>query len=99
MSQHIPLNLNDTQRAHLTRLLRSGNAPARTQTKARLLLMTDRSEGQPLTDEYSAQTLDISRATIIRVRRRFAQEGADAALYDKARPAKRPRSPAKSKCT
>ena len=91
MSQHITLNINATQRAHLTSLLRSGNAPARTQTKARLLLLTDRSEGQQQTDEHIAQTLGISRATIIRVRRRFAQEGADDALYDKARPGKTPK--------
>ena len=93
MSQHITLHLTAAQRAHLTRLLRCGNAPARTQTKARLLLMTDRSAGQQLQGEHIAQMPGISRATIIRVRRRFAQEEADAALYDKARPGKMPKLP------
>jgi hypothetical protein len=86
MSKHILLQLSDEQRKHLERLTRTGNAPARVQTRARILLLTDRSQGQIRTDQQVADALGCSRTTVVVTRRLYVQEGAQAALYDKARP-------------
>ena len=46
MSQHLTVSLTEQQRQHLTNLTRKGNAPARVQTRARILLLADRSQGE-----------------------------------------------------
>lgn len=89
MSKHRILSLSDEQRAHLENLIRSGNAPARVQTRARILLHTDRSQGQERADLEVAQAVRVSPATVVRTRKAFldeGDEGMDAALYDKPRP-------------
>lgn len=91
MSTHVTVSLTDDQRAHLETLTRSGTGLARVQTKARILLLTDRSQGHQRTDAEIAAALDTSRPTIIRIRRRFVQDGLDAALYDKPRPGAAPK--------
>ncbi len=64
---------------------------ARTQTKARILLLTDRNQPQPRADAEIAAALQVSKPTIVRTRRRFVLEGMDAALYDKPRPGATPK--------
>jgi hypothetical protein len=91
MSKHITLHLTTDQRTQLESLLRSGNAPARTQTKARILLLTDRSQGTQRTDAQIADVLSVCKPTIIRTRRRCVLEGLEAALYDRERPGKAPK--------
>ena len=86
MSKHIVLHLTEEQRLQLERLTRTGSAQARTQTRARVLLLTDRSQGQCRTDRQVADALGCSRTTVIVTRRLYVREGAAAALYDKARP-------------
>ena len=46
MSQHLTVSLTEQQRQHLTNRTRKGNAPARVQTRARILLLADRSQGE-----------------------------------------------------
>lgn len=91
MSKHVNVYLTPTQRADLEALTRSGSCLARTQTKARILLLTDRNQAQPRVDADIAMLLHVSRPTIIRTRRRFVLEGMDAALYDKPRPGAQPK--------
>lgn len=91
MSKHITISLTADQRAHLEALTRSGTCLARTQTKARILLLTDRSQGQHRTDAELATTLGVSLPTIIRTRRRCVIVGLDAALYDNPRPGAQPK--------
>jgi transposase len=86
MSKHRTLSLSDEQREHLDNLIRSGNAPARVQTRARILLHTDRSQGDQRPDHEVAQAVRVSPATVVRTRKAFLDEGLDAALYDKPRP-------------
>jgi len=86
MSKHRSLALNDEQRQHLDSLLRSGNAPARVQTRARILLHTDRSQGQTRTDQEVAEATRVSSATVLRTRQTCLDEGLEAALFDKPRP-------------
>lgn len=91
MNKHTVISLTPEQRSHLENLIRSGSAPARTQTKARLLLMTDRSLGERRKDADIAESLMINAATVGRTRRRFIDEGMEAALYDKPRPGRVPK--------
>ncbi len=80
------ISLSSDERKHLENLIRAGSAPARTQTRARILLMTDTSLGKHKADVEIAEALMISVATIIRTRNRFLDGGMDVALYDKPRP-------------
>jgi hypothetical protein len=91
MSKHRTLFLTDDQRQHLDNLTRSGNAPARVQTRARILLHSDRSQGDKRLDNEVAQALRVNPATVVRTRKAFLDEGIDAALYDKPRPGATPK--------
>ncbi|HZP83648.1 MAG TPA: helix-turn-helix domain-containing protein [Chthonomonadaceae bacterium] len=63
----------------------------RVQTRARILLRTDRSQGQFRTDKEVAEALLCSTATVANVRHRFRQEGRQAALVEKPRPGRAPK--------
>jgi transposase len=78
MSKH-PVRLTDDQRDHLRRLLNRGKTPARTLTRARVLLKAD----QGLGDGAIAEVLEISPTTAWRIRRRFVDEGLASALEHK----------------
>ena len=91
MSKHVKVELTAEQRSQLEELTRSGRGLARTQTKARILLLTDRNQAQPHTDAEIAAALQVSKPTIVRTRRRCVLEGLDAALYDKPRPGATPK--------
>ena len=82
-----PVVLSDDQTAHLQQLIRSGAAPARTQTRARALLLA--TQGQD--DAAIAAALLCSPATVGRIRRRFTDGGLERALHDAPRPGQPPR--------
>ena len=90
MSTH-QLHLTSQQRKQLDRLISSGTAQARTLTKARLLLLSDYSQGTHRTDKQIASALGVSMRNIVRVRKRCVERGLEAALYDKARPGRPPK--------
>jgi transposase len=76
--------LTAIERQQLEALIRTGNAPASTQTHARILLKADCSlDGPAWIDEAIADACQVSRPTVERVRRAFATKGLDAALYRK----------------
>jgi hypothetical protein len=84
--------LSDDDRAVLYRLVSSGTAPARQITHARILLKADeRADGPAWTDAAITAAFDVDRSTVARVRRRFVQEGRDAAL--RHRVPRNPKSP------
>ena len=91
MNIHIPLYLTLQQRAELETFLKSGNAPARVHTRARILLLTDRSTGVGRADTEVAQALLCRAATVAQVRKRCLQEGLHAALVEKPRPGRTPK--------
>ena len=91
MSTHLHVHLTAAQRAPLEALIHAGTAPARTQTRARILLLTDRNHPQRMTDAVIATTLLCNKNTVGNVRRRFVGQGMDAALYDKPRPGAKPK--------
>jgi transposase len=91
MGKHRIIHLNDEQRQELEKLLHSGHAAARTQTRARILLLLDRSQGQKRRDSEVAEAVMCSQRTVVGIRRRFVEAGLSAALYEKPRPGQRPK--------
>ena len=91
MSKQPNLTLSVEQRAELEQLIHSGNAPARTQTRARILLLSDRRPGEWQSAPKVAAALLVHANTVRNVRRRFMAAGLTAALYDKARPGAQPK--------
>jgi transposase len=75
----------------LTDLTRKGKSPAREQLRARVLLLSDRSQGEPHTEAEISVALQCSATTVGNIRRRFVREGLEAALHDKPRPGAKPK--------
>ena len=75
------VRLTTEERAQLAQLISSGEAPARKLTHARILLKTDCGpDGPGWDDEAIAKGLEVGKVTVWRVRRRYIEEGLDAAL-------------------
>jgi putative transposase len=91
MGKHTHIELTEEQRTELEQLIRTGDAPARTHTRARILLLSDRSEGQKRTDQEVADAALCSKSTVINVRRRLLTGGLQGALYDKGWPGATPK--------
>jgi transposase len=82
-----PVELSTDDLRSLKTTLRRGAAPARVQTRARVLDLLHRGQ-QPTA---IAATLSLSVQTIFNVKRRYLTEGFDEALQDKPRSGKPPR--------
>ena len=81
---HVHLSKEDRQ--ELETLTHSGESSARTQTRARILLLTDESQNKKKGTKEIASVLMCSLPTITNIRRRFVEGGLENALYDKDRP-------------
>ena len=73
------VRLTASQREELERLAATGQRAAATITRARILLKAD-AERDGWTDDQVAQALDTSAATVARVRKKFVQQGLEAAV-------------------
>lgn len=91
MGKHRIIQLTDDQRQELEKLINSGHAPARTQSRARILLLLDRSQGKRWLDREVTAAVMCSRGRVVDVRRRFVNDGLQAALYEKPRPGQKPK--------
>lgn len=80
------VSLTEAERQELERLIRSGESSARTQTRARILLLTDENQKKKIGTEEIASVLMCSLPTITAIRRKFVEGGLSNALYDKPRP-------------
>lgn len=88
------VTLDPDERQGLSDLIAAGRAAARKLTHARILLKADAAEGGPAgPDRRIAEALDVSTATVERVRQRFVEQGLEAALDRKPRerPAREPK--------
>src|SRR4051812_17291935 len=74
--------LTDDERRELRALIHGGTARPRTVNRAHILLHASADEQ----DREVAAALHTSASTVGRVRKRFAEEGLHAALYEIARP-------------
>lgn len=97
MSKPVLVSLADDQRAFLCHLISSGSSPARVQTRARILLLADRSQGHKRTEAEIAGAVLVSKPTVGKTRRRFAlaqadgRDGLEAALFERPRPGQTPK--------
>jgi transposase len=81
MKKKCPVILTEAQREHLKSLIAAGTAPARKLTHARILLKADQSpEGPGWVDEKVADAVEVSQPTVSRVRKRYFEEGLEAAV-------------------
>ena len=80
------IHLSKENRQELESLIRSGESSARTQTRARILLLTDESQKKNKGTEKIASALMCSLPTITNIRKKFVEGGLENALYDKPRP-------------
>jgi transposase len=88
------VTLEAEERQQLLDLIAAGKADARKLTHARILLKADAAEGGPAWPDWQiAEALEVSTATVERVRQRFVELGLDAALDRK--PRDRPARPIK----
>ena len=80
------VTLDAEERQHLHDLIAAGKAAARKLAHARILLKADAADGGPAwPDHRIADALEVSSATVERVRQRFVELGLDAALDRKQR--------------
>ncbi len=91
MSKPLSVSLTDEDRESLRQLTRSGIAPARVQTRARILLLADRSQGERRSHLQISQALSVCGPTVSAICRRFVLDGMETALYEKPRPGQRPK--------
>ena len=87
------VTLTADERQSLLDLIAAGKAAAKKLAHARILLKADAAEGGPAwPDRRIAEALEVSDATVERVRQRFVEQGLEAALVRKpqARPSRLP---------
>src|SRR5512136_331423 len=75
------VTLKEQEREDLNQYLRKGKSSARSQTRARILLLAD----DGCDDETIAEALKVSKSTIARIRTRYCEGGLNFALHEKAR--------------
>jgi transposase len=82
MAKKSIVTLTDDERAQLVALTKRGKVSARRLRRAHLLLQADAG----LADEAIARALHIGTAPVERIRKRFVEEGLEAALSERPRP-------------
>jgi hypothetical protein len=85
MRKQYVVRLSEVERASLRTLISRGDAPARVQTHARILLKANRGEAGPeWTDGAISTALEVDPTTVARIRKLYGTEGLEAALHRKA---------------
>ena len=78
------VTLTAEERTYLYGLISKGKAAAFKQRHARMLLKTDQGpQGEGWTDDRIEHALDVHASTVERLRKRFVEEGLEAALQRK----------------
>jgi len=80
------IQVTEEQRAELKKLVSTGRGQARVLTRARIILLAAKGEG----NQQIAEALGVSWRTVIRIKARFKEEGLDA-IKEHARPGRPPR--------
>lgn len=91
MRKHRKVLLTNDQRGNLEELVDTNDVPDIVKTKARILLMTDRSKGHKTLDAEIIDSLGISICTIIRTRKKICEKGLDAAINRVVRSHRKPK--------
>ncbi|WP_293086722.1 helix-turn-helix domain-containing protein [Moorena sp. SIO4A1] len=90
MGKHQYIFLDEEERILLTELIRANETSARVQTRARVLLLSDRSQGQKRTLTQIGDGVICSMTTVRNIKRNYLSGGLEAALYEKPRPGAEP---------
>ncbi len=86
MPKKYRVKLNQIKRNKLDKLTSQGTIKVRTYKRAHVLLLADENQtGGGQSDEAIEKQVKLSLPTIQRTRRRYAEEGLEAALYEKPR--------------
>src|SRR5208282_3295778 len=84
MKKVFVVRLMDRERLELDGLVRRGKASALTLARARILLKADQGkDGAAQTDAQIAEALSVTPKTVFNVRRRWVEDGLEAALRRK----------------
>ena len=83
--QKYEVSLPAEERKQLTKIVKSGNMPARTILRANILLAVDRNGKQPMTVQEAAIAFNTSATTVQNVRTRYGENGLDATIQRKKR--------------
>ena len=76
--EKLTVRLTSEERDQAEHMVWAGKSSARVTTRARILLKTDEGWSAPKV----AQVPDVAEGTVVRVKRRFAEDGLDGALRD-----------------
>ena len=78
------VRLTETERSELEAMVRKGKAAALSIARARILLKADQGkDGEAATDAEIAEALSVAAKTVFNVRRRWVEQGLEAALRRK----------------
>ena len=84
MRKQYVVRLSEEERAALRTLISRGDAPARVQTHARILLKANRGEAGPeWTDAAISAAVEVDSTTVARIRKVYVTAGLEAALHRK----------------
>jgi transposase len=84
MKKVFVVRLTEAERSELEALVRKGKASALSIARARILLKADQGkDGEARTDVQVAEALSVAAKTVFNVRRRWVEEGLEAALRRK----------------
>ena len=82
MNSKYSVSLTEAEQRELDGLIHSGSCPARQQNRARVLILCDRRNSSPLSDQEIADRAMVSRATVANIRRRYTTAGVEGALAE-----------------
>ena len=91
MNTKYHVQLSKADRQELETLIRSGETGARTQTRARILLLSDENQKKKMGTKEIASALLCSLPTITHIRQKYVEGGVENALYDQPRPGAAPK--------
>ena len=81
MEKRYRVTLTESERNDLRKLVRVGKSAAQKLVRARILLLADQSDDGPAkSDPEIVEALGCGRASVERIRKRFVEEGLEAAL-------------------
>lgn len=85
MSKHRHIHLTEEERTELEQLIKSGHSASRTNSRARALLLLDRSQGHKRTFKEVVAGAMVSPGTLTNLKSRYFAEGLSGALVEKER--------------
>jgi hypothetical protein len=91
MGKHQYIKLSQVERAELEKVIRTGQTAARKQTRARILLLSDRSQGNKRSGQEVAEAAMCSVSTVRRIGSLYFEGGLCLALNDKGWPGAKPK--------